>query len=31
MAHQKMIMWLRLFVTVQKDPLEAGDEGILLP
>lgn len=31
MDHQKMIMWLRCFVMVQKDPLEAADEEILIP
>lgn len=31
MGHQKMIMWLRLFVMVQKDPLEAADDWILIP
>lgn len=30
MGHQK-IVWLRLFVMVQKDPLEADVEGILIP
>lgn len=31
MGHEKMIMGFRLFVTVQKDPPEVGDEGILIP